>query len=446
MLVALASISAFPPAGPTRSSSSSPPTKPNVLLIVTDDQQYRTLGAMSAVGKRIVDKGVNFVNGYVTNPMCCPSRASILTGNYAHTTGVYQNHHGFESFHDHSTVATWLNAAGYDTALIGRYLNAYQPPYVPPGWDRWIAKTNGGGVYYHYSLEDDGHIEHYGGTPRDYITDVLADKAVSFLDSSMGKPFFLMFTPNAPHSPAEPSEKYLHAFPDLQRWRPPSYDEKRVRDKPMWVQRKDRLSAGQQRAIDAFRRDQLRTLLSVNDAIKRMLDELSATGRIANTLILFTSDNGYLWGEHRLVGKSVPYEESIRVPFVVRYDAMGIEQREDAHPVLNIDIAPTIAHLARVSDRGADGRSLLPLLRDPKAPWRKQFLAEHIAGGAMPAWCEVHGTRHAYIYYADGEQELYNLDKDPHELRNIAGSRRLSGYRHRLRELCRPSPPGLKLP
>ncbi|MFL5737717.1 MAG: sulfatase [Actinomycetota bacterium] len=446
--MALASISAFTPAGPSPSPTNSPPptTKPNVLLIVTDDQEYKTLSAMSVVGNRLVDKGVKFTNGFVTNPMCCPSRTSILTGDYSHTTGVYENHHGFESFDDHSTVATWLNGAGYDTALIGRYLNAYQPPYIPPGWDHWVAKTNGGGVYYHYSLTDDGHTEQYGGAPRDYLTDVLANKAVSFLDDSVGKPFFLMFTPNAPHSPAEPAQKYLHAFPNLPRWRPRSYDEAQVRDKPDWVRKHDRLSPAQQRAIDAFRHDQLRTLLSVNDAIRRMLDELYATGRIANTLILFTTDNGYLWGEHRLVGKSVPYEESIRVPFVVRYDALGIKPREDGHQVLNIDIAPTIAQLAGVSDHGADGRSLLPLLRDPKAPWRTQFLAEHIAGGAMPAWCEVHGTGHAYIYYADGEQELYDLNKDPYELRNIADSTRLSGYRHRLRQLCRPAPPGLKLP
>jgi arylsulfatase A-like enzyme len=446
--VALASISAFTPAGPSPSPTNSPPptTKPNVLLIVTDDQEYKTLGAMSVVGNRLVDKGVKFTNGFVTNPMCCPSRTSILTGDYSHTTGVYENHHGFESFDDHSTVATWLNGAGYDTALIGRYLNAYQPPYIPPGWDHWVAKTNGGGVYYHYSLTDDGHVEHYGGAPRDYFTDVIANKAVSFLDDSVGKPFFLMFTPNAPHSPAEPAQQYLHAFPDLPRWRPRSYDEPQVRDKPDWLRKHDRLSPAQQRAIDTFRHDQLRTLLSVNDAIRRMLDELYATGRLANTLILFTTDNGYLWGEHRLVGKSVPYEESIRVPFVVRYDALGIKPREDGHQVLNIDIAPTIAHLAGVSDHGADGRSLLPLLRDPQAPWRTQFLAEHIAGGAMPAWCEVHGTGHAYIYYADGEQELYDLNEDPYELRNIADSTRLSGYRHRLRQLCRPAPPGLKLP
>jgi arylsulfatase A-like enzyme len=417
-----------------------------VLLIVTDDQQWKTLGTMSTVGNRLVAKGVKFTNAYVTNPMCCPSRTSIMTGNYSHTTGVYANHQGFSSFDDRSTVATWLDAAGYDTSLIGRYLNAYQSPYIPPGWDHWVAKTSGGGVYYHYSLNMDGNVQSYGGTPRDYLTDVLTDQAVSFLDSSVGKPFFLMFTPNAPHSPADPPERYRNALPDLPRWRPPGYDEARVGDKPAWLQKQDRLSPEDRRRIDAFRRNQLRTLLAVNDGIKRMLDELNRTGRLANTLILFTSDNGYLWGEHRLTGKSAPYEESIRVPYVVRYDAMGIKPREDAHPVLNIDIAPTIAHLAGVSDRGADGRSLLPLLRDPHTSWRTNFLVEHISRGPMPAYCEVHGSRHTYIYYADGDEELYNLEKDPAELQNVAGSTKLAGYRHRLRDLCRPPPPGLKLP
>jgi N-acetylglucosamine-6-sulfatase len=443
--VALSSVAAFAPSPPSPSASTRP-SKPNVLLIVTDDQQWKTLAAMRTVGNRLVAKGVKFTNGYVTNPMCCPSRTSIMTGNYSHTTGVYENHQGFSSFDDHSTIATWLDAAGYDTSMIGRYLNAYQSPYIPPGWDHWVAKTSGGGVYYHYSLNIDGNVQSYGGTPRDYLTDVLSGQAVSFLDSSVGKPFFLMFTPNAPHSPADPPQRYLKAFRDLPRWRPPGYDEANVGDKPLWLQEQDRLSPEDRRRIDAFRRNQLRTLLAVNDGIKSMLDELRQTGRLANTLMIFTSDNGYLWGEHRLTGKTVPYEESIRVPYVVRYDAMGIRPRGDAHAVLNIDIAPTIAHLADVSDHGADGRSLLPLLRDPHASWRKDFLVEHVSRGPMPAYCEIHSPRHAYIYYADGEEELYNLEKDPSELKNIARSTKLAGYRHRLGDMCRPTPPGLNLP
>ncbi|MGZ4149737.1 MAG: sulfatase family protein, partial [Actinomycetota bacterium] len=368
-----------------RASAGQPSARPNVLLIVTDDQRWDTLRAMPAVERRIAAKGTTFTNGFVVNPLCCPSRASILTGDYSHTTGVYREitpYGRFEALKDSSTIATWLDDAGYTTGLFGKYIDGYQHPaltgYVPPGWDRWVAFVRS--TYYDYMLTVDGRIESHGAAPQDYSTNVLARYATDFIRSTQG-PLFVEFATAAPHAPAiAPPGQDPQTFADLPPWRPPSYDEADTSDKPAYVRNLPPLTASATAAIDAFRRDQYRTLLDVDRQVGALLDALRATGRLSNTVIIYTSDNGLLWGEHRWSKKEVPYEEAIRVPLLVRYDPFHSQPLTDDHLALNIDIAPTIADLTGVPAPPMDGQSLRPLLEGGGAPWRTDFLIEHMEG------------------------------------------------------------------
>ena len=425
---------------------------PDVVVIVTDDQRYDTVWAMPTVRAELIDRGARFRDAFVVNALCCPSRSSILTGDYSHTTGVWRQSPPFgrfEWFDDSSTLATWLHGAGYTTGLFGKYLDGYQHAaltgYVPPGWDRWVAFVHS--AYYDYKLTVDGRVEEHGSAPSDYSTDVLAAGAADFIRSTDG-PLFLGFTPAAPHAPAIPAPGDEGAFADLLPWRPPSYDEADVSDKPEWVRALPPIASARAAAIDAFRRNQYRSLLAVDRAVGEIVTALRDTGRLDDTLIIFTSDNGIAWGEHRWTKKEAAFDEVIRVPLVVRWDAGGVVP--GAHPqgpALNIDIAPTIAEAAGIVTPATDGRSLLPLLRRRPVPWREDFLVEHLAGtNPIPTFCAVRSRGSMYVRYSDGEEELYDLSSDPSELDNLAaepGSEDvLRDLRGRLETLCDPPPPG----
>jgi arylsulfatase A-like enzyme len=428
-----------------------PASAPSILLIVTDDQRWDTLWAMPQVRRLITDKGTTFDNAFVVNPLCCPSRSSILTGNYSHTTGVYREtppFGAFPSFRDGSTIATWLRSKGYSTALFGKYIDGYQHAaltgYVPPGWDRWVAFVRS--KYQDYKLTVDGAIRSYGSTPADYSTNVLGGFADRFIRQTAG-PIFVEYAPAAPHAPATPESRFAGSFASLPPWRPPSFDERDVSDKPSYIRDTSPLDAEARSAVDLFRRDQYRTLLSVDRQIRVLIHALRDTGRLHKTLIIFTSDNGLSWGEHRWVKKEVPYEESIRVPLAVRYDpltATGSPQRSEAL-ALNIDIAPTIAAVAGVP-ASTDGHSLLPLLSNPASSnWRRRFLIEHMEGtNPVPTYCAVRTKRYLYARYVTGEQELYDLRVDPYEMTNIANSSHglATELLHELNTLCVPAPPG----
>jgi N-acetylglucosamine-6-sulfatase len=441
--------------GPAAHSGPPSESKPDIVLILTDDQRWDTLWAMPQVRHLLVAQGITFTHAYVSNPLCCPSRASILSGQYSHTNGVYSNgkiRGGFPAFHDQSTLATWLSDAGYSTALIGKYLNHYSSAevgtYIPPGWRRWVAFSRmqgGGGAYFNYELNIDGRRREYGNAPRAYSTNVLARQAVSFIKSTPG-PLFLYFAPSAPHSPVLPPPAYKEAFTGLQPWRPPSYNETDMGDKPEWYQAIPPLDDHMKDVVDKFRLKQYRTLVAVDDAVREIVDALQQTGRLHNTMIVFMSDNGYLWGEHRWHSKVVPWEESIRVPMVIRYDPLTPVASRDGHLVLNVDLAPTFADLAGTSAPGADGRSMLPLMAQPQSPWRNQFLIEHW-GRPVPAYCGVHTSRWVYVKYATGEEELYNLAADPYQMQSVAEDPAyapiLASLRARLVEMCQPPPKGV---
>jgi arylsulfatase A-like enzyme len=428
--------------------------RPNIVLILTDDQRADSMFAMPIVKELLGDHGVTFENGFVVNSLCCPSRASILTGQYSHTTGVWSNrppYGGFVAFDDSVTIATQLQGAGYTTGHVGKYLNGYYGTYEPPGWDRWFAFSGTAPyrqreLYYDYFVNEDGTMRFVGHDPADYSTDVMGGQAAAFIrDADPASPLFLQFATSAPHIPGTPAVQDRGAFDDLPPWNPPGYNEDDVSDKPAWVRSLPKLRPN---VIPTVRRRQLQSLLPVDRQVRRVVDALRETGRLENTMIVFTSDNGYGWGEHRWHNKQTPYEHDIRVPMIVRYDHLVKDPRTEAGFALNIDLAPTFADLGGVSLPKPDGRSLLPLLGDGDPPWRSDFLVEHglIEGVlAVPSYCGIRSERFAYVRYITGEEELYDLPKDPGEETNVASNPAyaadLQHQRERLRRLCDPPPP-----
>ena len=416
--------------------------RPNIVLILTDDQRWDSLGVMPEVRKLLGGHGVTFANSFVTTSLCCPSRATILTGQYSRHTGVYQNttpHGGATSFRDRSTVATWLHGAGYETALVGKYLNEYNrlpAGYVPPGWDEWDAIAQRREVqYYNYDLNENGRIVHYGAKAADYSTDVLAAKAAQFALRAP-RPFFLYFAPVAPHEAAVPAPRDAKAYSNLAPLRPPSYDEPDARDKP-WAAEFPQLSSAARAEIDLTRTHMLESLRAVDRAVAGLVQALQTRGALDDTVILFASDNGFMWGEHRLRGKIWPYEESIRVPLVVRVPWLD-RGRVDRHLVTNADYASTFADLAGTKPGlPQDGRSLVPLLRGRDPPWPASILVEYLgATGAdrfgPPPFEAIRTERYLYVEYAFGWRELYDLKKDPYELDNLAGQPSAAALRARL--------------
>jgi arylsulfatase A-like enzyme len=429
-----------------------PADRPSILLIVTDDQRWDTLWSMPEVQRSLVDRGVNFSESFTTSSLCCPSRASILTGEYPHTTGVYRQglpYGGFKSFKDGTTIATELHDAGYATGFFGKYLDSYQHDalsgYVPPGWDRWVAFVHS--QFYDYGLTVDGEVHRRGVRPEDYSTDVLAAHTEGFIRRTEG-PLFALFAPAAPHAPAIPAPADEGGFSDLPVWRPPSFDEPDRSDKPRHVQALHPIGRLRTENLEVLRRNQYRSLQAVDRAVGRLLSALEDTGRLDNALVIFTSDNGLLWGEHRWLKKEVPYEEAIRVPLVVRADAIvGRGTRTDDHLVANIDLAPTIADVAGVKLPGAEGRSLVPLLTGAAETWRRALLIEHLRGAnPIPTYCAVRTERYLFATYDTGERELYDLQADPFELQNLSGEE--AGVEGKLdttlRSLCDPPPPGFR--
>ncbi len=392
---------------------------------------------MENLRKELVDRGIKFTEGFVTTPLCCPSRASILTGLYSHHTGILANvppYGGAPSFKDSGkdkqTLAVWLQNKGYKTALIGKYLNRYKDisPYIPPGWNKWIAmldsfvavKPSPPGAYYtKFYVNIDG-VEMKN--PADYSTDFFFKEGLKFIENNNNRPFFLYLTPYAPHDPAMPAKQDKNMFSDF-RHRPPSYNEKDISDKnnPMIQNRK----SFKKRGLDRFTRKQLRSLQAVDRGIKSIVDELVKKDLLKNTVIIFTSDNGYLWGEHRLDGKPSPHEEAIRVPFIIYVPDIPGGRIDSENLVLNIDIAPTILELAGIEkpqDFEFDGKSLVPILKNPDTRLRDEFWIEFIGQKTRilvkQTFYGIRTSKFKLIEYLTGEREFYDLREDPFELDN----------------------------
>jgi len=423
------------PAGGADDARARPGDRPNVVVIMTDDQDAKSVRVMRGVRRQLGGSGATFQNFFATFPVCCPSRATFLTGQYAHNHGVRGNtppNGGVQAFNDSRTLPIALRRAGYRTGYVGRYLNGYDSREVPPGWSDWrVGVGKGAFKMYDYNLNENGRFVRYGRKPADYQTDVYARKATRFISKSGSKPFFLTFAPIAPHgdptrtrSPnPEPAPRDRGAFADEPLPSPPSFNELDVSDKPQFVRKQDRLTAAEQRDLERRHQDRLASLLAVDDAVKRIVAELRDAGELRDTLIIFTSDNGYLLGEHRLVAKGNLYEESVGVPLIMRGPGIprGVTRPQIAG---NIDLAPTILDFTGVQPlRVMDGRSLLPLARRRGVAADRDILLENQHSTALRT------QRYMYAEHPGGELELYDLRSDPFQLRSRHDDPALAGVR-----------------
>lgn len=406
-----------------------PTGRPNFLLIITDNQHPDTVqDFMPRTWARIFQEGVSFPHAFATTPACCPSRSSILTGMYAHNHGVKSNPDPLNK----STFVMRLHDAGYVTGQVGKYLNSWNGT-PRPEFDYWVSFRGGGSVYTNPRLNVNGSERAHQG----YITHILRDYAVRFLEerAQPTKPFALLFALTAPHdepqgppgqvrfTEAVPAPGDENLYPNLAPYRPPSYNERDVSDKPGWLQAL-RLPPLRQADLDNRRRKQLQTLKSADEAINTLLDVLARQSRLDNTLVFFLSDNSILWGEHRITGGAAVYEESIRVDFALRYPPLVPSARVDPRMVANIDIAPTIYRLAGLPvPTEANGLSLVQIL-DGTGPWRDDLLVEMWPdpdeGIGAPPFAAVRTARYVYAETEGDRAELYDLERDPYQLENRA--------------------------
>jgi arylsulfatase A-like enzyme len=429
------------------------PQRANVLLVITDDQPWSSLpttagpAAMPWLEARVSDPGdhwVRFTNAFLNVPLCCPSRASILTGRYARLTGVQSNDDG-ENLDESSTLATWLDDAGYQTAFIGKYLNGYpwdRGPYVPAGWDRFLAKRNldVSTTYVGYPYVDQGVPMTAGTTQSSYATSMLAAEATAFLRAaSAERPWFLVFAPSAPHEPWTPAPQDAGTLGDAVVDMPGPRAMNDVRGKPGWIRALPEIDEGAASELEEHRRRMLESLTGVDRALRSLVGEIEARNELGRTIIVFLSDNGYSFGEHRWVGKRCPYDACVRTPLVVR--SPWVDAGVVSTPVSNVDLAPTIMDLVDVTapTAGVNGRSLRPVLDDRAADDgdRRAVLIEWAGDDVVPAWRGVRTEAFSYLEHADGTIELYDLGgrlghADPWELRNRASDPRYAAVRRAL--------------
>jgi N-acetylglucosamine-6-sulfatase len=402
--------------------------KPNIVFILADDMRKDDLKYMPKTRSALGDKGMTFSNAFVSNALCCPTRATIMRGQYAHNTGVWSNKGssgGLRAFRNNGNekdnVATRLDAAGYRTGLFGKYLNQYSGTKgKPPGWDRWFAHTRGS-RYYNYKINDDGRIINYGSTSADYETDGIAKHAKTFIGTTAkaGMPFFAYVAPRAPHSPATPATRDKHTYDGLKAPRLPSFDEQNVADKPPWIRKLPRLSDAKKAKIDKRAEKRAETLQALDDLVAGIVGELNNSGVLSNTYVFFTSDNGWHAGEHRIPQeKWRPYEEDVHMPLLAR--GPGVAAGSTTYKlVLDTDYLPTFTDLADVhTPNYVDGRSLQPVLERDSTAWRSAILLE-AAAKYSPAYRGIRTSDgRKYVEYASRKRELYNLGRDPYELRD----------------------------
>ena len=346
------------------------------------------------------------------------------TGRYSHAHGVYVSSSDayrqvLERRHEADALAVRLAAAGYRNAHFGKYINGYgkvAPRRVPTGWSRWYTLADSGGKDF-FSVSDQGEVKRIKRSKHNEDR-LMAHRAASWIRAREGEsaPWFVNLSFHGPHGPYFPSERHRHDYDGVKLRKPPSYAEKDVSDKPAYVRREEWTAAERD---DARKRWEgtLEELQDVDDGVEEVFRALSGTGQLANTFVLYCTDNGFLFGEHRLAKKQVPYEESVGVPFLLC--GPGVQRGAVRRQLVSqLDLTATICDLAGADASGVDGRSLRPLFATGDAPgWRKRLLIEHPGSG----WYMLREDRWAYIEYATGERELYDLETDPYQLENVYG-------------------------
>ena len=467
----LASLALLVRGEPTHAASS----KPNVIMFTTDDQTVRDLIAMPKTMALIGNQGANFPHAYVSMSLCCPSRITVQTGEYAHNHHVMGNtppQGGYGQFNDKNDLPVWLERAGYRTIHVGKMPNGFgtetNETYVPPGWGPFNGGNGPGefygfikpaSAYFGFSLDENGTLHQFGAD--DYQTDVYADLAVnrieSHFDNHATQPLYMQVQFFAPHDPADPAPRHVGAFASAPLPIDASFNEKNVKDKPGWIRAIQRFGPGLIAKIQTRYQHRLETLMSVDDAIERIVNELASKNELGNTYLIFTSDNGFMQGQHRLhQGKFAPYEPSIQVPLLIRGPGIPAGGQPRAL-VWNGDITATILKMADARpDLTQDGRSLLPYARDPNLRSTRPILIETGPPGATnepgtpvsaasgkrvhfstyvknldqdhtaqiaraivaPRYRAIRTGRYLLVKYSDGSRELYDLKRDPLELKS----------------------------
>jgi N-acetylglucosamine-6-sulfatase len=403
-------------------------SRPNFVFVMTDDLDEQSMQQLGGIRDIMRTNGTTFKNAYVTYSLCCPSRTTILRGQYPHNHGILGNLlplGGEAKFRelglDRSTVATWLNDAGYQTKYIGKYMNGYKDLHKPPGWDEWFVLQ---GDVNNNQVNDNGTSVTLTG----HSTDVFAQEASDFItrSSATPEPLFVLVGTKAPHRPPEVANRYKDQFAATPLPRSDNFNEADVSDKAQWLRAYPKLSQAEIDDTQTLYRERLRSMLSVEDLLRQTISTLQQTGELHNTYIFFTSDNGFHLGNHRLSrGKRTSYEEDIGVPLMVRGPGVpaGALRQE---LVLNNDFAPTIADLADASTPAfVDGSSFAPLLTgSPPTSWRAAFLEEGTletigTETPTPTHKSVHTRQHVFVEYAEtAEHELYDLSTDPYQLQS----------------------------
>jgi arylsulfatase A-like enzyme len=407
--------------------------RPNVVVIMTDDQTVESLRVMGNVRTLLANQGVTFDNSFASFPLCCPSRATFLTGQYAHNHRVMGNvapNGGYDRLDHTNTLPVWLQRAGYATVHIGKYLNGYgrvRQTEIPPGWSEWQGSIDPSTYqFYNYTINENGRLVRYGATPAEYQADVYTRKATDVIRryAADPRPLFLSVAYLAPHSggPREPGDppnqatpvpapRHRNVFSTATLPTPPSFNEADVSDKPTGIRTRPLIGPARINALRENYQQRLESLLAVDEGVAEIVRALQTSGELGRTYILFTADNGFFHGEHRVpAGKTLVYEPSIRVPLIIRGPRIP-RGGHRAQLVANIDLAATVANAARIRPgRAPDGRSLLPIARDRLLFGARDLLIE------TPTYAAIRTPRWVYVEHANGDRELYDLVRDRHQL------------------------------
>jgi arylsulfatase A-like enzyme len=475
VLASAALAAAIPSTGATPVTSAAPQEKPNIVVVMTDDQDVASLRYMPRVRKLLMKRGMTFEEQTAVFPLCCPVRASYLSGQAGHNNKVRGNtapSGGYDNLDATQTIPVWLDDAGYVSTHLGKYPNGYdghQHPErngVPPGWTEWHGAVDPTTyLFYDYVLNENGANVQHGSSEDDYQTDVLTDLGVDFIERSAesGAPFFLDVAYLAPHwefrpgtsgsvdvgdlegqmglesaigTPPIPAPRHLGMFEGEEAPRLPSFNEEDVSDKPQHVQDAEQLTKGQIKEIDQWYALRLASLQAVDEGVARLIRTLDRTGELDNTYFIYTADNGWLQGEHRLGLQKVQiYDESSNVPLIVRGPgvARGIKVEENTS---SLDLTATIVDLAGAQPgegHQLDGMSLSPYFSDPDTKLGRAVFVE--TGPGDDGYVAVRTSRWKYIEYINGDRELYDLRNDPFELESIHDDRSKKALKTRLSRL-----------